>query len=397
MTPTRTLRVLTRLNIGGPAINVTLADAGLGARGYDTLLVHGRLEPGEASAEPLADAHGLTRRVLPSLRRPVAPLDDLAALAGLVRLLAEHRPHIVHTHTSKAGALGRLAARWHNLGRPRGERCRVVHTFDGHVFEGYFGSLGSRSVVLAERLLARWTDAIVAVAPRQREDLVDRYRIAPASRVVVVPHGLDLAPLLDVPEEDADARRALGLPADAFVVLFAGRLVPIKDVPTLLEAFARLTARCGHARLVVAGDGELRGALAAKADAMGIGARIDWLGWRRDLRALYAASDIVVLSSRNEGTPLALIEGMAAGRPAVATSVGGVPDVVRHESTGLLVPPGNPAELGDALERLAADPPARRAMGRAARADMAARYSAGRLADDLDRLYRSLLGDRVAQ
>lgn len=394
---TRILRVLTRLNIGGPAINVTLADAGLRARGYDTLLVHGRLGPGEASAGPLAASYGIPTLELPALAREVSPRDDLAALRSLVRLLDERRPQIVHTHTSKAGALGRLAARWHNLRRPPGDRCLVVHTFDGHVFEGYFGSAGSRLVVLVERLLARWTDAIVAVAPRQRDDLVSRFRIAPASRVVVVPHGLDLAPYLEVPEADAAARAALGLPADAFVAVFAGRLVPIKDVATLLDAFAQVRAGIPAAHLVVAGDGELRGELMARARALGLDAAVHWLGWRRDLARLYAASDIVVLSSRNEGTPLALIEGMAAGRPAAATAVGGVPDVVREGQTGLLAPAGDAAALGEAIARLARDPALRRAMGSAARADMVARYSAARLADDLDRLYTSLLRDRVAQ
>jgi glycosyltransferase involved in cell wall biosynthesis len=272
-----------------------------------------------------------------------------------------------------------------------------VHTFDGHVFEGYFGSAASRTVVWIERLLARGTDAIVAVAPRQRDDLVERYRIAPAARVVVVPHGLDLAPFLEVPAVDPAAREALGLPQEAFVAVFAGRLVPIKDVATLLDAFARLRAATPGARLVIAGDGELRAELTARARSLGLEGAVHWLGWRRDLVRLYAAADAVVLSSRNEGTPLALIEGMAAGRPVVATAVGGVPDVVRDEVTGYLAAPGDAGALAAGLARLAGDAARRQAMGEAARADVRARYSAERLADDLDRLYRSLLEGRMAQ
>ncbi len=393
----RTLRILTRLNIGGPAINVTLADAGLRARGYDTLLVHGRLEPGEASAVPMAEGHGIPMLQLPTLVRPVSPRHDLATWRTLVRLLEERRPHIVHTHTSKAGALGRLAARWHNRRVPPEQRCRVVHTFDGHVFEGYFGTPASRVIVTAERWLARSTDAIVTVAPRQRDDLVNRYRIAPAERVVVVPHGLDLTTFSGIPVFDAGARSALGLPLDAVIAVFAGRLVPIKDVSTLVEAFALTRAGCPAAHLVVAGDGPLRAGLEAHADRLGLRTAITWLGWYRDVARLYAAADLVVLSSRNAGTPLALIEGMAAGRPAVATAVGGVADVVSDGVTGLVVAPGDPGALASAMSRLMTDTGARHAMGAAARADIARRYSAERLADDLDRLYRSMLERRVAE
>ena len=393
---TRTLRILTRLNIGGPAINVTMADAGLRERGYDTLLVHGSLEPGEASAAPLAAARGVPLLSLPALVRPVSPLRDIVAWRAVVRLLRERQPAIVHTHTSKAGTVGRLAAIWHNLGRGE-RRCRLVHTFDGHVFDGYFGPVGSRLIIWTERALARWTDAIVAVAPRQRDDLVGRYGIGSSSRVVVVPHGLDLEPFLSVPGSDLEARRTLGLPAGAFVAVFAGRLVPIKDVPTLLDAFARMRAGWPGSRLVVAGDGELRSALEARANTLGLGDAVRWVGWRRDLTTLYGAADVVVLSSRSEGTPLTLIEALASGRPAVATAVGGVPDVVRDGQTGMLVPAGDPEAFADAMLRLARDPSSRQAMGAAARADMRTRYSAARLADDLDALYRALLEGRMAQ
>jgi glycosyltransferase involved in cell wall biosynthesis len=393
----RTLRILTRLNIGGPAINVTLADAGLRARGYETLLVHGRLEAGEASAAPMAERYGIPMLALPTLVRPVSPGHDLAAWRALVRLLDEQRPHVVHTHTSKAGTLGRLAAQWHNRRLPAGQRCRVVHTFDGNVFEGYFGPLASRLIVATERWLARSTDAIVTVAPRQRDDLVKRYRIAPADRVVVVPHGLDLTIFSGIPPFDAGARHALGLPPDAVIAVFAGRLVPIKDVGTLIEALARTRAACPAAHLVVAGDGPLRAELEAHVDRLGLSTAVTWLGWYRDVARLYAAADLVVLSSRNEGTPLALIEGMAAGRPAVATAVGGVADVVSDGVTGLVVPPGDAGALASALSRLMTDRAARLAMGEAARADIARRYSAARLADDLDRLYRSILERHVAE
>ncbi len=273
----------------------------------------------------MADA-GLPARRLPRLGRAVRPWDDVRTLFEIVRLLREVAPDVVHTHTAKAGALGRIAAALHNVGRSRATRAVVVHTFHGHVLQGYFSPARTAAVRWAERALAKTTDRIVAISPAQRDDLVERFGVAPRRKVVVVPLGLDLRRLRGTARGEG-ARRALGVPGDAFVVGYVGRLVPIKNVPLLLEAFAGVRRVLPGARLLVAGDGPLHADVVARVCALGLGESVRLLGWVEDLAPLFGASDVVALTSENEGTPVALIEAMAAGCAVVATRAGGIPDL----------------------------------------------------------------------
>jgi glycosyltransferase involved in cell wall biosynthesis len=300
-------------------------------------------------------------------------------------------PDVVHTHTAKAGTLGRLAAGLFNLTRPRRRRCLVVHTFHGHVVTGYFGPATNVAIRLAERTLARMTDRVVTISPAQRDDLVDRFRVAAASRTVIIPLGLDLAPLARLDRSAPDMRGHLDIPGGAPVVGYAGRFVPIKDLATLVAAFARVAQRVPDAVLVMAGDGPVRGDLEALVATLNLGRHVRFLGWTEDLAKLYATIDICALSSLNEGTPVAVIEAMAAARAVVATRVGGVADIVEHERTGLLVPPRDPEALAGAIARLAADPAERCRMGTAGRQAVTARFTHERLDDDIDRLYASAL------
>ena len=387
--------------MGGPAKHVALLDAGLRHRGYATLLLHGRPERDEGSLFHLVRERDLPAAEVAGLGRQVRPWQDAAAFCTIVRLIFAAEPDVVHTHTTKAGVLGRLAALLYNLTRPRSRRCLVVHTYHGTVFHGYFGRTGSLLVRIVERMLALGTDRIAVLSERQRQEIVDEIRVAPADRVAIVPLGLDLEPLLRVGADTPTLRGELGLADNAVVLGFVGRLVPIKDPATLLRAFARVRADVPEAVLLVAGDGPLRGELRGLAASLRIESGVHFLGWRHDLPALFATLDVVVLSSRNEGTPVAAIEAMAAARAVVATDVGGVGDVVEHRKTGLLVPPGRPDALAAAIAGVAADPAVRRRMGVAARRVAAARFSASRLVDDVDRWYCESLtakrgGDTVA-
>jgi glycosyltransferase involved in cell wall biosynthesis len=295
---------------------------------------------------------------------------------------------VVHTHTAKAGALGRLAAVVYNATRPRRRRALVVHTFHGHVFEGYFSPRVNRLVQTTERALARITDRIVTISPRQREDIVTRFRIAPASKTIVVPLGLQLGALLSMPAAGApDLRSAIGASADDLIVGYAGRMVPVKDMPTLLHAFARALATEPRLRLVMAGDGPGRDGVVQLANELGIKERLHFLGWVHDLPRFYATTDLFVLSSLNEGTPVAVIEAMAAARPVVATAVGGVPDVVETGVTGVLVAAGGVEPMAEGIVQLASDPGLRQRMGAAGRARAAARYSHLRLVSEVEEMY----------
>ena len=403
--PLKVVRIIARLNVGGPARHCLLLGEGLRAHGFETLLLTGDLDEGEEALEdPQLRGGGPGFRIerVPGLGRPPAPRDDLRALWRIVRVLRRERPAIVHTHTAKAGALGRVAAAL--AGVPV-----VVHTFHGHVLSGYFSPAGSLAVILAERALSRLTSRIVTLSPRLRDELASRYRVAPRERFEVVPLGRDLTPFARA--ERGALRHELGLGDDALLVGCVGRLVPIKQVPLLVQAFAEVARREPRARLVIVGDGPDRPLIEAALRERGLSERAHLLGWRQDLPAIYADLDLLALSSRNEGTPLAMIEAFAAGVPAIATRVGGVPDLFAGDETGgaraalgaerapsgvdvraagALVPPGDAQLLAEALILFAARPDLRRAASAAAR-DASQAYAGERLIEATAALYRRLL------
>jgi glycosyltransferase involved in cell wall biosynthesis len=388
------LRVITRLNVGGPARHVVLLDRGLRGRGHETRLVYGSLAPGDGSLEHLAVDAGLPVTHIRALGRQVNPISDLRAFAHLLRLVFREAPDVVHTHTAKAGTLGRVAACLFNMTRPRRRRCLVVHTFHGHVLTGYFGPTMNVAVRRAERTLARITDRVVTISPAIRRDIVTRFNIAAAARTTVVPLGLDLERLARLDSLAPHLRRQLGIPERALVVAYIGRFVAIKDLATLVHAFALVAAQRPDAVLLLVGDGPVRAEIDALVAALALQKHVHLVGWIEDLAPVYATIDICALSSLNEGTPVAVIEAMAAAKAVVATRVGGVADVVEHERTGLLVPPQNPKALADAIVRLAAAPDERLRMGAAGRQAVAARFSPERLVDDIDTLYRDALAQK---
>lgn len=382
--PCRVVRIITRLNIGGPAIHALLLTARLDRGRFEPLLVTGATTADEGDMLPLAAQLGVRPYFIPELGRVVRPGQDLLALGRLVRLLRRLRPTIVHTHLAKAGALGRLAARL--AGVPV-----VVHTYHGHVFHSYFSPLRTRAVLAAEQFLAGLTDCLVAVGERQRRELVG-YGFRPR-QLVAIPLGLDLERYL-IPAPRGALRQELGVPPAAPLVGIVARLVPIKAHDDFLRAAARLLQARADVHFAIVGDGERRAALEALAEELGLAERVHFVGWRRDLPAVYADLDVVCLTSRNEGSPVALIEAMAAARPVVATAVGGVPEVVQDGVSGLLVPPRDPEALATAIAGLLAEPARAAALGRAARAAVYPRYSSQRLVRDMETLYARLLARR---
>jgi glycosyltransferase involved in cell wall biosynthesis len=376
------------LNLGGPAQQAALLSGRrLDPTRYETILVHGSLTEGEESMADLAEREGARTEPVPSLAQEPRPNLDAAAAARIAAIARRFRPQVVHTHTAKAGFLGRLAA----LGALR-PRPILVHTYHGHVLEGYFGPVRDRLYRSLETWLGRRTDCLVGVSEATVDDLV-RLGVARRDRFRVIPLGLDLAPFNALDERAIpESRRRLGIAGDEVVLTFVGRLVPIKRVDVLLRGVALARDRV-PLRLIVVGDGELRPRLEALGRELGIGDAVTFLGYRRDLTTIASATDIAVLSSANEGTPVSLIEAAAAGRPAVSSSVGGVPEVVTPE-TGILFPPGDTEALGAALRRLASDEELRARLGARARERALRRYSAARLIADVDALYQRLLEQR---
>jgi glycosyltransferase involved in cell wall biosynthesis len=379
--------VIARLNMGGPALHVAYLSAGLAERGYATTLVAGTLASGEESMAHVAEELGVSVVAVPDLSREISPLRDARAVRELAALIRKHRPHILHTHTAKAGAIGRLAARFAGDARPP----IVVHTFHGHVLRGYFGPLRSRLFRQLERRLARSATALVAVSPEVRDDLV-ALGVAPREKFTVIRLGIELEERVAAGSDGrVETRRMLGIPPERFVVGWIGRMTAVKRADDVLLAFKQLVERGVDACLCMVGDGPDRAHVERRARSLGIMRRSLFLGYQEDVAPFYAAFDAFLLPSGNEGTPVTTIEALASGLPVVATRVGGVPDVVRDGEDGFLVEPGAVGELAERLATLAADPELRRRLGEAGRARVLPRYAVQRLLDDVDRLYRDLL------
>lgn len=385
--PIRILRVIARLNMGGPALHVAYLSAGLRTRGYGTTLVAGSLARGEESMAFVAQDLGVPVIRLNALKRDISPLRDAMSVIRLANLIRVQRPHILHTHTAKAGAIGRLAALLAGDARPP----IIVHTYHGHVLRGYFDPLRAAAFRQIERWLGRVSTVLIAVSPQVRDDLV-RLGVAPPHKFAVVRLGIRLDQR--IPSESngrAETRRLMGIPDERFIVGWIGRMTGIKRTDDVLLALRKLRERGVDASLCMVGDGPERDHVERKARELGIVRHTLFLGYQEDVAQYFAAFDAMVLPSANEGTPVTAIEALAAGRPVVATRVGGVPDVVRDGEDGFLVEPADVDALADRLTTLAHDPKLRERMGAAGRARVLPRYAVDRLIDDMDRLYRELL------
>ncbi|HEV2881239.1 MAG TPA: glycosyltransferase [Pyrinomonadaceae bacterium] len=445
----KVVRIIARLNVGGPAKHVAWLTAGTRRAGIESELIAGTVPPGEDDMSYFAAGQGIEPIILPEMTREVSP-KDAVTVWKLYHLFRRLRPDIVHTHTAKAGTVGRAAGlcyRWLTpsalVGRPRA--CRFVHTYHGHIFHSYYGRLKTLFFLTIERFLARVaTDRIVAISQQQFREIHGRFGVGRARQFTVIPLGLDVEAFANWRERRAAARVELGAGADELLVGIVGRLTEIKNHKLFIEAaHAYLMRQAGgtgaarRVRFVVIGDGQLRGELEAQARALGIAERVTFTGMRSDPENFYPALDIVALTSLNEGTPLTLIEAMANARPVVATAVGGVVDLVgrpvEHEAAhgmndaraatnreadaasvaaataattatgdvayavcerGVRVRTGDAEAFCEALRLLVSDEELRRALGERGRAFVVEHYSKERLVADVLNLYEELMSPR---
>ncbi|HUF94091.1 MAG TPA: glycosyltransferase [Candidatus Limnocylindria bacterium] len=355
-TPLRVLHLITRLTLGGSAENTVASTLGLMRSGYDCTLAAGL--PG-SDADVVADARrrGCVVVDVPSLRREVG-VHDLVALVALVRLMRQYRPAIVHTHTSKAGFTGRLAARIARV-------PVVIHQPHGHIFYGYYGPRTTAFYVALERRAARWTDVMITLTARGTEEHLARGIGRPA-QYVSVPSGVPTGALRARAPSRAAARARLGLGPGDFAVAALGRLVPVKGFDLLVAALPRLAQAAPGARLLLIGDGPERPALEALASRLGVSGRLTITGATSDVGAYLAAADVFAAPSRNEGMGRALVEAMALGLPVIGAAVGGIPAVVTDGVCGRLVPAEDAGALAEALAELARDGALRAKLGAAA-------------------------------
>lgn len=382
----RIVRIIARLNIGGPAIHATLLTAGLNHGRFATTLLAGAVGPHEGDMTYYATARNVYPVIVPALGPELGLANDLRALASLRAHLRTAAPAIVHTHTAKAGALGRAAALLRRV-------PVIMHTFHGHVFRGYFGPRQTAAFLRIERTLARRTTTIIAVSARLRDELVDEFHLAPRERIHVVPLGLDLTPFQPAERLRGRFRPTLGIEESTPLIGIVGRLVPIKRHDLFLRAARLLRDRIPSAQFALVGDGELRETLRSQSAALGLAGCTHFVGWQRDMAAVYADLDVVALTSGNEGTPVSLIEAQASGIPVVATEVGGVRDTVAAGETGLLVA-SDPVAVAEGLERALLDADLRRQAQSVGPQWTQARFSIERLVREMTDLYNAALAAR---
>ena len=393
VTPLRIARIIARMNLGGPARQILASDPWLARAGHSVRVFTGTPEPGEGDLFDQARALCIDVVRVPGLGRGLSLTMDFRARGFLRDALRRFDPHVVHTHASKAGALGRRAARV----VPAAAR---VHTFHGHVLEGYFGTAVSSGLSAIERRLAATTDKLVAVSHATAEDLL-RLRIAAEGQIVVIPPGLDLEEFLAIPparerRRDGALRRLVGAADDEVLVGMVGRLAQVKRPEWALEVFELLAARYPKLMLVFVGDGDQRGLLERRILALEPARRrrVHLVGARTDMPAVLRDLDVVLACSRSEGMPVALIEAGAAGLPVVATRVGGVPELVAEERTGFLGESVD--ELAFGLSKLLDEPGLGAQFGQRARLRVEKRHSAPALGSQLERLYAAVVAQRAA-
>lgn len=408
------LRIIARLNVGGPARHVVWLTKDLQDAEFQSSLIAGTVPGGEEDMNYLAAENGIEPIYIEEMSRELSP-KDAVSLYKVFRELRKQRPDIVHTHTAKAGTIGRTAAllyRWLTLssliGRPN--RISVVHTFHGHVFHSYYGSAKTRVFLLIEKILARIaTDRIVVISPQQFGEIHRQFGVGKAEQFETIRLGIDLEPFESSDEKRSILRNEIGAAPDELVVGFVGRLTEIKNISLFLNTAARLKAKSiddsPRMRFAIAGDGHLREELEREAASLGLDDTLVFLGNRTDTETLYAGMDIVALTSLNEGTPLSLIEAMASGRPVISTMVGGVPDLIGEVQVrlegfsecerGIGIDSFLPEDLASGLIYLARNEKLREQIGQRGREFVQERYSKDRLAEDLRKLYRSLTSQGV--
>ncbi len=392
------LRIHNRLIIGGPSHNVSLLTAYLYPE-FETKLLVGKKDPAEKDATYIADQLGLVPIEISEMRRSILPFNDIISYYKVKRIIKKYKPDIVHTHASKAGAIGRMAAKSCNV-------PLIVHTFHGHVFHSYFNPFLSSLVVRFERFLAKRTDAIIAISDTQRQEMIEVYKIAPAEKIFTVPLGFNLDKFaIDQDTKGIIFRNKYGFKKTELVIGIIGRLVPIKNHDMFLEVAAIIKAdpdKNVNVRFAIIGDGESRRQIEEKAASLNLSCSyfitspksdtdVVITSWETEIDQALAGLDMVVLTSSNEGTPVSLIEAQSAYRPVVSTNVGGVEDIVIQGKTGFITEVGDTIGFAKYVQQLIDDAGLREQMGKSGYKNVITSYSKQRLISDMKKLYFKFL------
>ncbi|MCX7955283.1 MAG: glycosyltransferase [Bacteroidales bacterium] len=394
----RVLRIINRFNIGGPTYNAAYLTAYLPKK-YKTLLIGGIHEDDEESSRYILEQLGIHAVVIPELVRDIKPYNDIMAYRKIVNIIKKFNPHIVHTHASKAGAIGRLAA-------IRMKVPVIVHTFHGHVFHSYFGKGKTKFFIKIERYLASKSDAIIALSKQQKFDLTEVYKIAPANKVKIIPLGFNLSKFTEPKDiKRISFRQKYNIKNSDIIISTIGRLVPVKNHYMFINAIAKAKQRTTKKiKAIIAGDGSEKGNLINYAKSLGLRVSLNgdvnddfdikFLSWVKEIDELYCSTDIVALTSLNEGTPVCLIEAQAAGVPIVATNVGGIKDIVLENKTALLCSPNNVDDFLEKLLLLINDDGLRYQLSVFSRSFIYNTFSYENLVKNMTNLYETLLSEK---
>lgn len=383
----KVLRIINRFNIGGPTYNATFLTRFIGDD-FETLLIGGLPEEGEADSLHIPHEYGVEPRILEEMKRTPNLKSDREAYRKIKEIITEFKPDIVHTHASKAGALGRRAA----------FACKVpvvVHTFHGHVFHSYFSPLKTNLYKIIERRLAKKSTGIIAISDLQKKELSEKHKICKASKIKVIPLGFDLEKFrIDLTEKRIKTRENYQLNEKTVAVAIVGRLAPIKNHAFFLHVVESLLAKgVQQAKFFIVGDGELRTEIETKSKEINqlYGEKIVLTSWITDIASFNAGMDVICLTSDNEGTPVSLIEAQACNVPIVSTEVGGVLDIVAQGETGFVVPKGNVQAFEEKLGLLIENEEIRKKMSQNGWNFVKDKFHYTRLANDMANYYRELL------
>lgn len=387
---TKVLRILNRLNLGGPTYNVAYLTKYMEPE-FQTCLASGSKDKTEGSSQFILDQLGISPVSIPEMKREVSFSDDIRSYYSLKKLIKEFNPKIVHTHASKAGAVGRMAA-------IKMKVPIIVHTFHGHVFHSYFGKTKTEFFIRTERYLASKSNAIVAISEKQKDELVNEFKICPAEKVHIIPLGFDLSKFnTDKEAKRIKFRNNYNIPYDKIVISIVGRLVPVKNHQLFIDVIFELEKLFPNQILaLIVGDGELRTELEDKINNISVkeNFRSDlflFTSWLTDIDEVNAGSDIIALTSLNEGTPVSLIEAQASGKPIVSTRVGGIENIVEEGKTALLSPSNDKDAMVTNFSTLLNNKSMMNEMGDLGWEIVGKKFHYERLVKDMKNLYEKLL------
>lgn len=379
----KVIRIIDRLNIGGPAIHSILLTAGLNKKRFETILITGKICEFEGDMGYLATENGVQPIFIPELSRDISIKSDLIALWKIMKIIKKEKPDIIHTHKSKAGAIGRLASIFLRV-------PVIIHTFHGHVFHSYFGKLKSKIFLQIERILAYFTTKIIVISENQFNEICNIYRLASPKKFKIIPLGFDFSPLMRINEFKGVLKKEFNINESTITVGIIGRLTYVKNHNMFLKVAQIVLNQRKNVKFLIIGDGELKEKLIEQAKSLGIDKDIIFTGWIKSLPKIYSDLDIVTLTSFNEGTPVTIIEAMFCKKPVVTTNVGGISDLVIDKKTGYLIKKNDVENFSKALIELIDDPIKRSTFGENSFEYIKEKYSKERLIKDIEELYFNL-------